>query len=82
MLHSSLLGTGKTALLVEAVRQIVKKTTDRILICAPSNSAADLFAKQLLQVGRLSPDEVLRLYSRSQQVKDMIDGLEKSVHIV
>ncbi|RDX46185.1 P-loop containing nucleoside triphosphate hydrolase protein [Lentinus brumalis] len=41
-------GTGKTVLLVESIQQILsRKPSARILVCAPSNSAADIIAQRL-----------------------------------
>lgn len=61
-------GTGKTTTLVASVKLILKTNqTARILICAPSNTAADLFTIQLLQ-SSVSSREILRLYSLSKPV--------------
>ncbi|KAJ1301619.1 hypothetical protein OPQ81_008866 [Rhizoctonia solani] len=44
-------GTGKTTAVVEAIHQVVKTHPEsRLLVCAPSNSAADLLATRLAQV--------------------------------
>ncbi|KAJ6608222.1 P-loop containing nucleoside triphosphate hydrolase protein [Mycena sp. CBHHK59/15] len=45
-------GTGKTVTIVEAIRQLLLRDPDaRILACAPSNSAADLIARNLASIG-------------------------------
>lgn len=45
-------GTGKTVTIVESIRHILRNNSSaRILICTPSNSAADLIAMKLLNLG-------------------------------
>jgi predicted DNA helicase len=53
-------GTGKTTTLVEAIR-LLSKREERVLVCAPSNAAADLLTEKLsikgvnvLRIGNLS----------------------------
>lgn len=54
-------GTGKTVTLVEAALQILKsKPEARILICAPTNDAADLIAYKL-KLMELGPSQLFRL---------------------
>jgi superfamily I DNA and/or RNA helicase len=43
-------GTGKTTTLVEAIR-LVSRTKERILVCAPTNAAADLLTLKLASAG-------------------------------
>jgi len=60
-------GTGKTVTLVEGILQLLHRSPhERLLVLAPSNTAADIFVERL--TGRLSPSEMLRLnaYSRSE----------------
>ncbi|MEM1215002.1 MAG: AAA domain-containing protein [Bacteroidota bacterium] len=61
-------GTGKTTTLVEVVRQLTQ-TENTVLVCAPSNAAADLLTErladkhlQVLRIGNISriDEEVLR----------------------
>ncbi|KAJ8474397.1 hypothetical protein ONZ45_g15963 [Pleurotus djamor] len=57
-------GTGKTVTIVEAIRQVLIHDPDaHVLACAPSNSAADLIALRLLDLG---PDVLFRLYAPSR----------------
>ncbi|KAG8704637.1 hypothetical protein FRC11_009731 [Ceratobasidium sp. 423] len=58
-------GTGKTTVVVEAIHQVMAvQPTCRILVCAPSNSAADLLAQRLGQ--RYKPKQLLRLNAPSR----------------
>ncbi|KAI0093451.1 P-loop containing nucleoside triphosphate hydrolase protein [Irpex rosettiformis] len=62
-------GTGKTVTIVEAIRQLIQtKPTTRILACAPSNSAADLIAERLSDLGKL---KVFRLNAHSRGVNNV-----------
>ncbi|KAL0066361.1 hypothetical protein AAF712_006620 [Marasmius tenuissimus] len=67
-------GTGKTVTVVEAIRQILDANPEaRILACAPSNSAADLIALRLRELGS---DVLFRAYAPSR-IRDLIpDELE------
>ena len=59
-------GTGKTVTIVEAIRQLVQTKPDtRILACAPSNSAADLIAERLSDLGK---SQIFRLNAHSRGV--------------
>ncbi len=44
-------GTGKTTTLVEAIRLLLLREEERILVCAPTNAAVDLLAESLHQAG-------------------------------
>jgi helicase MOV-10 len=66
-------GTGKTVTIVEAIRQILRRTPKaRILACAPSNSAADLIASRL---NALSTQELFRFYAPSRHKELVPDDL-------
>ena len=57
-------GTGKTTTLAEAILQFVKsKTESKVLVCAPTNTAADELCKRLTQLNR---SEMLRLMAYSR----------------
>ncbi|MCF8247759.1 MAG: AAA family ATPase [Saprospiraceae bacterium] len=59
-------GTGKTTTLVQAIR-LLCKTENTVLVCAPSNSAADLLTERLVDEGL----QVLRIGNISR-VEDKI----------
>lgn len=58
-------GTGKTKTLVELILQIIVHMKDaKILVCTPSNSAADVFAVKLAKSKNvLNTSSLLRLYA-------------------
>ncbi|KAG7097710.1 hypothetical protein E1B28_005034 [Marasmius oreades] len=57
-------GTGKTVTMVESIRQILAMNPRaRVLACAPSNSAADLIALRLIDLGA---DVLFRAYAPSR----------------
>ncbi|XP_054717092.1 RNA helicase Mov10l1-like [Uloborus diversus] len=57
-------GTGKTVTLVEAVLQVYENISDsKIIICTPSNSAADLVAQRILESNNIDASEMIRLNS-------------------
>ncbi|KAG6850077.1 hypothetical protein H0H93_001427 [Arthromyces matolae] len=54
-------GTGKTVTMVESIRQVLlADSASRVLVCAPSNSAADNIALRLRDLG---PDQLFRFYA-------------------
>lgn len=66
-------GTGKTVTIVEAIRQLyLTKPTSCILACAPSNSAADLIAARLRDLG---PNVLFRFYAPTRNKNDIPDEL-------
>ena len=44
-------GTGKTTTLVEAIRALVKRDGEQVLVVAPSNAAVDLLSEKLYSAG-------------------------------
>ena len=70
-------GTGKTTTVVEAVLQCVKRVVKkelRVLVCSPTNTAADVLCQRLSQGGLSSRLDLLRLmaYSRSRRDIDPV----------
>ncbi|KAH8370044.1 hypothetical protein KR093_001979, partial [Drosophila rubida] len=66
-------GTGKTVTLVETVLQLVHNLpSSRLLVCAPSNSAADLITKHIIDSKVLAHGEFIRLVSYNQVEKGLI----------
>nr|GMD66134.1 probable RNA helicase SDE3 [Ipomoea batatas] len=73
-------GTGKTKTLIEAILQLYTgRNNARILVCAPSNSAADDILEKLLneQAVELKHDEICRLNAITRSIDDVCpDHLE------
>ncbi|KAL5635882.1 hypothetical protein ACGC1H_004621 [Rhizoctonia solani] len=60
-------GTGKTVTAVETMLQLLlADSTTRVLAIAPSNSAADLIARKLLESGKVRNGDLLRLNALSR----------------
>ena len=65
-------GTGKTITLVEAIIQICHKDRQsRILVCAPSNSTADLILEKLVSSDTIKSSKIFRLNAPSRQYEDL-----------
>ncbi|CAD6208719.1 GSCOCG00003526001-RA-CDS [Cotesia congregata] len=71
-------GTGKTSTLVETICQIMRKNSStKILICTPSNAAADEIAERLLKnLGFVEDDFMYRMYSSSRSSDDVKQELK------
>ncbi|XP_034110719.1 probable RNA helicase armi [Drosophila albomicans] len=66
-------GTGKTVTLVETVLQLVHNLpSSRLLVCAPSNSAADLITKHIIDSKVLPHGEFIRLVGQNQIERGLI----------
>ncbi|KAJ9601053.1 hypothetical protein L9F63_000788, partial [Diploptera punctata] len=82
-------GTGKTVTVVEAITQLYhkKKPNGHILVCAPSNSAADEIAKRLV-VNKLCPNgyipesSIFRLYAASRNPSTIPEELKKCCNYI
>nr|DBA31271.1 TPA: hypothetical protein GDO54_007147 [Pyxicephalus adspersus] len=67
-------GTGKTVTVIEAILQIHHALPDsRILVCAPSNSAADLVCLRLHESRCLEPGTIVRVNASSRQEETIPD---------
>ncbi|EQC36827.1 hypothetical protein SDRG_05659 [Saprolegnia diclina VS20] len=67
-------GTGKTVTLVETIVQLLRAKPDaKILVCAPSNAAADNVVERLAP--QLTPAKLLRAMAFSRRVKGTPDAV-------
>ncbi|CAK7327087.1 unnamed protein product [Dovyalis caffra] len=67
-------GTGKTTTIIEAMLQLYqKRKSARILLCAPSNNAADYLLEKLLseEAVHIQEHEIFRLNAPSRPFEDM-----------
>ena len=66
-------GTGKTVTVVEAIKQVWRTNPDsRIIVSAPSNTAADLLAVRLVKHLGSENKQLLRLLAPSRQGKRIL----------
>ncbi|KAL7747652.1 hypothetical protein RI367_006941 [Sorochytrium milnesiophthora] len=65
-------GTGKTVTLVEAIKQLGQQKENRLLVCAPSNDAADLFILRLSD--HFAPRSMFRLNAITRQGYEELPG--------
>ncbi|XP_067141003.1 putative helicase mov-10-B.1 [Centruroides vittatus] len=73
-------GTGKTVTLVEAIKQLWKLDDDtKILVCTPSNSAADLITERIIKHVPLR--QVFRMYAFSRSFKLIPEKIKKCSNI-
>lgn len=74
-------GTGKTSTVVEAISQIfVSSQNDRILVCTPSNAAADEVTKRLLN--NVPSNLVFRMFSPSRDAKDVDESIKECTNFI
>uniref|UniRef100_A0AC34QQH7 Helicase ATP-binding domain-containing protein n=1 Tax=Panagrolaimus sp. JU765 TaxID=591449 RepID=A0AC34QQH7_9BILA len=59
-------GTGKTYTLVESIRILTKDRKKKILVCAPSNMAADAISEALLKRNFMDTEDIFRVMSSSR----------------
>uniref|UniRef100_A0A8C4MV14 RNA helicase Mov10l1 n=1 Tax=Equus asinus asinus TaxID=83772 RepID=A0A8C4MV14_EQUAS len=70
-------GTGKTVTIIEAVLQMYYTLPDsRILVCAPSNSAADLVCLRLHESQVLRPGAMVRVNATCRFEETIIDAIK------
>lgn len=73
-------GTGKTFTLAQAVKELIKDEGNKILLCTHSNSAADLYIKDYLDVWVEGGDErarPLRIYYQKRWVATVSPVVQK-----
>ncbi|KAN0127194.1 P-loop containing nucleoside triphosphate hydrolase protein [Lactarius tabidus] len=69
-------GTGKTSVVVESIIQLLKSDPNfKILVCTPSNAAADLLVERLA-AGGLDADQIFRLNAYSRYVDDISEDVQ------
>lgn len=74
-------GTGKTTTLVEAAIQLyLQLPGSRLLVTAPSNSAADLLCELLLRTNEVGPGEMVRLLAASRDLSSAPEAIRAICH--
>lgn len=74
-------GTGKTVTMVEAIKQIEStEHSCHILACAPSNSAADLLCRKILD--HMDKHKVYRMYASSRDPRLVPDDIKECSNLV
>ncbi|XP_066489634.1 RNA helicase Mov10l1 isoform X2 [Tiliqua scincoides] len=70
-------GTGKTVTIIEVILQVHYSLPDsRILVCAPSNSAADLVCSRLHDSNMLKPGVMVRVNATSRNEENLSDVIK------
>lgn len=68
-------GTGKTSTMVELILQLLRKVGgSRLIVCAPSNGAANIIVKRLIDSEQLKLGEFIRIVSQSSIERGIIPG--------
>ncbi|KAL2093862.1 hypothetical protein ACEWY4_011174 [Coilia grayii] len=71
-------GTGKTITLIEAILQIYHRIpSSRLLVCTPSNSAADLICVRLHESGYLQSASLVRVNASCRQEESIPEVLQQ-----
>lgn len=72
-------GTGKTQTIVSAIEEIVRSSTNCVLVCAQSNAACDEIAERLLNI--LKAGEVYRMYAKSYEKQTIGSKIRPSCNL-
>ncbi|XP_060525981.1 putative helicase mov-10-B.1 [Cylas formicarius] len=67
-------GTGKTMTLIEAIMQLKRTSTKRILVCAPANAACNMLAEKLIEYD-CTEKELKRVMSKTAELKSLHPAL-------
>lgn len=80
-MHTLLQGTGKTSTLIEMILQLHRKGNSRLIVAAPSNSAANLLTQRLANSGALKAGQFVRIVSQNSIERDQIPD-ELRIHCI
>eukprot|EP00117_Sycon_ciliatum_P045094 scpid24971/ scgid32453/ Putative helicase mov-10-B.1 len=74
-------GTGKTTTIVEAILQVASASRSkcRVLVCTPSNSAADLITARVMESTLIPAEYILRLNAHSRNWASLLNDDVKAV---
>lgn len=74
-------GTGKTSTLIEMILQLYRKGNTRLIVAAPSNSAANLITQRLAESGGLKAGQFVRIVSQNSIEREQIPD-ELRIHCI